>query len=104
MASRPSVRMSGNPMSADPDAGRRGSRRGRTAANQAAHAIVDDAHELEPGEIGERPDAATALSGLAPLADRDADGEAAAVAGGDDAVTALHARHTLQKRETKLRG
>src|SRR5580704_18889663 len=104
MASDPSTLMSADPLPGRLRAGRcRGGRR-RTAAHQAGHAVIDDAHELEPREIRERLYAHAALAGLDDLADRDADREAAAMARGDDAIATLHAGHALQQREAKLRG
>src|SRR5476651_1412111 len=91
-------------ISADLLAGRHRRRRGRIGDYEAGHAVVHDAHELEAREVGERTDTNMAFAALHDLADRDADGEAAAVARGHDAIAALYARHALQQVEAKLRG
>src|SRR5262245_66272527 len=105
---RPAVRQDGRtaPASAYPLASRR-RRRGRhrrlrTGTHQARDAIVDHAHELQAREVGEGTHPNVTLAGLDDLAHGNADREAAAIAGGDDAIAALHAAHALQEREAQL--
>src|SRR5690349_2635761 len=96
LASSPSARISVRPLAV----------RTRSAAagiDQAGDAVIDDAHEFQAGEIGERPHANASFAAAAHhLADRNADRKAAAAARSDDAVARLDARDALQQREPQL--
>src|SRR5579872_4587376 len=97
-ARKPSARISAGPRGA---AGGR-CRRARPAY-KAADAVVDHANELETGKVGEGPHAHTAFGGsLHHFAHGNADREGTAVARRDDAIAALHARHTLQQHQPHL--
>src|SRR5258708_26953642 len=105
MASEPSTLTSADPLPRRRGAGGRPRRRrAGAAAHQAGHAVIHDAHELEPREIRERLYAHAALAGLDDLTDPDANREAAAMAPGDDAIAALHAGHALRHCEARLLG